>query len=206
MLLVSRWRDFEMSMGDDAPLHWLHLSMTARMEYRLGCMHWVHNDATWRIRWNRPCAAAMRPYVNILLLLVITGHRALIYLDVDRIYEHRPKPLCQPRLIIFYFRFKGVSGDSSLDAKIKLSNNMNIQITYRYKIQIQDISLYLQLLFYMNLILERYTLYTVPEVEWSGNSNSFKYNISPQKYKPFNHTNYYLFNTDTLQVSTKYMT
>jgi len=26
----------------------------------------VHIDATWRIRLNRPCAAAMRPYVKLL--------------------------------------------------------------------------------------------------------------------------------------------
>jgi len=27
---------------------------------------WVHIGATWRIRLNRPCAAAMRPYVKLL--------------------------------------------------------------------------------------------------------------------------------------------
>jgi len=26
----------------------------------------VHNGATWRIRLNRPCVAAMRPYVKLL--------------------------------------------------------------------------------------------------------------------------------------------
>jgi len=26
----------------------------------------THVDATWRIRWNDPCAAAMRPYVKLL--------------------------------------------------------------------------------------------------------------------------------------------
>ena len=30
----------------------------------------VHIDATWRIQLNRPCAAAMRPFVELLLLLV----------------------------------------------------------------------------------------------------------------------------------------
>ena len=28
--------------------------------------HGVHIGATWRIRLNRPCAAAMRPYVKLL--------------------------------------------------------------------------------------------------------------------------------------------
>jgi len=32
---------------------------------------WVHIGATWRIRLNRPCAAAMRPYVKLLWPLVI---------------------------------------------------------------------------------------------------------------------------------------
>jgi len=31
----------------------------------------VHIDATWRIRLNHPCAAAMRPYVKLLWPLVI---------------------------------------------------------------------------------------------------------------------------------------
>jgi len=29
-------------------------------------IYWVHISATWRIRLNRPCAAAMRPYVKLL--------------------------------------------------------------------------------------------------------------------------------------------
>jgi len=32
---------------------------------------WVHIGATWQIRLNRPCAAAMRPYVKLLWPLVI---------------------------------------------------------------------------------------------------------------------------------------
>jgi len=35
------------------------------------CIRWVHIGATWRIRLNRPCAAAMRPYVKLLGPLVI---------------------------------------------------------------------------------------------------------------------------------------
>ena len=31
----------------------------------------VHTGATWRIRLNHPCAAAMRPYVKFLLPLVL---------------------------------------------------------------------------------------------------------------------------------------
>jgi len=53
-----------------------------------GCCHgnhfWlsiygVHNGDTWRIRLNRPCAAAMRPYVKLLwsLVLIITSSIAL---------------------------------------------------------------------------------------------------------------------------------
>jgi len=30
------------------------------------CVTWGHIGATWRIRLNRPCAAAMRPYVKLL--------------------------------------------------------------------------------------------------------------------------------------------
>ena len=30
------------------------------------CITWGHIGATWRIRMNRPCAAAMRPYVKLL--------------------------------------------------------------------------------------------------------------------------------------------
>jgi len=30
----------------------------------------VHIGATWRTRWNRPCVAAMRPYVKLLRPLV----------------------------------------------------------------------------------------------------------------------------------------
>ena len=33
----------------------------------------VHIDATWQIRLNRPCAAAMRPYVKILWPLLISA-------------------------------------------------------------------------------------------------------------------------------------
>jgi len=28
-------------------------------------IYWVHIGATWRIRLNRPCATAMRPYVKL---------------------------------------------------------------------------------------------------------------------------------------------
>jgi len=31
-----------------------------------GIVDGVHIGATWRIRFNRPCAAAMRPYVKLL--------------------------------------------------------------------------------------------------------------------------------------------
>jgi len=30
------------------------------------CVTWEHIGATWRIRLNRPCSAAMRPYVKLL--------------------------------------------------------------------------------------------------------------------------------------------
>jgi len=39
-----------------------------RKHYWMG----VHTGATWPIRLNRPCAAAMRPYVKLLWPLVIT--------------------------------------------------------------------------------------------------------------------------------------
>jgi len=32
----------------------------------------VHIGATWRIRLNRPCAAAMRPYVKLLVAVTVT--------------------------------------------------------------------------------------------------------------------------------------
>jgi len=32
---------------------------------RLGCTRWGHIGITWRIRLNRLCAAAMRPYVKL---------------------------------------------------------------------------------------------------------------------------------------------
>jgi len=35
------------------------------------CIYRVHIGATWRTRLNRPCAAAMRPYVKLLWPLVI---------------------------------------------------------------------------------------------------------------------------------------
>jgi len=36
------------------------------------CIYWVHIiGATWRIRLNRPCAAAMQAYVKLLSSLVI---------------------------------------------------------------------------------------------------------------------------------------
>jgi len=35
-------------------------------------MNGVHTGATWRIRQNRPCAAAMRPYARLLWPLVIS--------------------------------------------------------------------------------------------------------------------------------------
>jgi len=35
------------------------------------CIYGVHIGATWRIRLNHPCAAAMRPYVKLLSPLVV---------------------------------------------------------------------------------------------------------------------------------------
>ena len=36
----------------------------------------VHIGATWRIRLNRPCAAAMRPYVKLLVAVTVTHSSA----------------------------------------------------------------------------------------------------------------------------------
>jgi len=41
----------------------------------------VHIGATWRIRLNRPCAAAMRPYVKLLWPLVIVWGQAIQCLE-----------------------------------------------------------------------------------------------------------------------------
>jgi len=58
-------------------IRWRH----SRFRGSKGCCHgnhlWlsiygVHNGATWRIRLNRPCAAAMRPYVKLLWQLVVS--------------------------------------------------------------------------------------------------------------------------------------
>ena len=50
---------------------------------------WGHIDATWRIRLNRPSAAAMRPYVKLLWpLVIIRPHRSTTY--VDAAYYYRP--------------------------------------------------------------------------------------------------------------------
>jgi len=38
----------------------------------------VHIDATWRIRLNHPCAAAMRPYVKLLWPLVTVGQQTVV--------------------------------------------------------------------------------------------------------------------------------
>ena len=46
----------------------------------------VHIGATWRIRLNCPCAAAMRPCVK--LLVIIRPHRTSMYVDVA--YCYRP--------------------------------------------------------------------------------------------------------------------
>jgi len=43
----------------------------------------VHIGAIWRIRLNRPCAAAMRPYVKLLRPLVTRPHDSTTYY-VDR--------------------------------------------------------------------------------------------------------------------------
>jgi len=44
------------------------------------CLRWGHIFATCRIRLNRPCAAAVRPYVTLLWPLVIIGpHRSITY-------------------------------------------------------------------------------------------------------------------------------
>jgi len=41
--------------------------MRTRVDPRNYMLDWVYIGATWRIRLNRPCAAAMRPYVIISL-------------------------------------------------------------------------------------------------------------------------------------------
>ena len=62
------------------------------MKTAKGCCHgnhfWlsiygVHIGATWRIRLNRPCAAAMRPYVKLLWPLVIIIIIIIIIIKVD---------------------------------------------------------------------------------------------------------------------------
>jgi len=39
------------------------------------CIYGVHIVATWRIRLNRPCAAAMRPYIKLLSSVFTTYYR-----------------------------------------------------------------------------------------------------------------------------------
>jgi len=60
---------------------------------RCGCWSgWamgVHIGATWRMRPNRPCAAAMRPYAKLLwpLVIIIRPHRGTTYVDVTYCYK-----------------------------------------------------------------------------------------------------------------------
>jgi len=43
----------------------------------LGCTRWDHIGATWQIRLNRPCTAAMRPYIKLLWpVLLLLYHSA----------------------------------------------------------------------------------------------------------------------------------
>jgi len=44
----------------------LHLRDVAMATIFWLCMYGVHFGTTWRIRLNRPCAAAMRPYAKFL--------------------------------------------------------------------------------------------------------------------------------------------
>jgi len=55
----------------------------------------VHTGATRRIRLNRPCTAAMRPYVKLLSpLVIIRLHCSTTY--VDAAYCYRPSSVvCQ---------------------------------------------------------------------------------------------------------------
>jgi len=55
----------------------------------------VHVGATWRIRLNRPCAAAMRTYVKLLWpLVIIRPHRSTTYIDAACCY--RPSSVVCP--------------------------------------------------------------------------------------------------------------
>ena len=44
----------------------------------------VYIGASWRIRQNDPCAAAMRPYIKLLLLLV-TFVTAFVYTNIEHV-------------------------------------------------------------------------------------------------------------------------
>ena len=74
-------------------IRWRH----SRFRGSKGCCHgnrfWlslygVHIGATWRIQLNRPCAAAMRPYVKLLWPLVtfrVRRSRGEMYIGHDRL-------------------------------------------------------------------------------------------------------------------------
>ena len=56
----------------------------------------VHIGATWEIQLNRPCVAAMRPYVKLLCSLVLLGRIAVPYMYLDAAYCYRPSSVvCQ---------------------------------------------------------------------------------------------------------------
>jgi len=47
---------------------------------------WVHMCATWRIRLNPPCVAAMRPYVKLLWPLAINKNSIIITVVIANIF------------------------------------------------------------------------------------------------------------------------
>jgi len=51
-------------------MYFLLIDFAAAWRNNSSLLDGVHTGATWRIRLNRPCAAAIRPYVRLLWPLV----------------------------------------------------------------------------------------------------------------------------------------
>jgi len=65
----------------------LHLRDVAMAAIFWLSMYGVHSGATWRIRLNHPCMAAMRPYVKLLSPpVIIRPHRSTTYVDAAYSY------------------------------------------------------------------------------------------------------------------------
>jgi len=64
----------------------------------------VHIGATWWIRLNRPCVAAMRPYVKLLWPLVCLTSRCLLIIITFRVSRRRREMYCDhPRRWVCLF-------------------------------------------------------------------------------------------------------